>query len=50
MRDEKEKLEMKVPNAIQLCLADKVLREVFDEDTIAKDTTNWRLVHDKVPN
>ena len=31
--DEKEELEMKAHSAIQLCLADEVLREVADEDT-----------------
>ena len=31
--DEKEELEIKAHSAIQLCLADKVLREVTDEDT-----------------
>ena len=33
--DEKEELEMKGHSAIQLCLADEVLREVTDEDTSA---------------
>jgi len=33
--DEKEELEMKAHNAIQLCLADEVLWEVVDEDTAA---------------
>jgi len=33
--DEKEELEMKAHSAIQLCLADEVLREVADEDTAA---------------
>ena len=34
-KDEKEELEMKAHSAIQLYLADKVLREVADEDTAA---------------
>ena len=33
--DEKEELEMKAHSAIQLYLADEVLREVADEDTAA---------------
>ena len=33
--DEKKELEIKAHNAIQLCLADKVLREVVDKDTAA---------------
>ena len=33
--DEKKELEMKTHSVIQLYLADKVLREVVDEDTAA---------------
>ena len=32
--EEKEELEMKAHNFIQLCLADEVLQEVADEDTV----------------
>jgi len=33
--DKMEELEIKTHSAIQLCLADKVLREVANEDTAA---------------
>ena len=33
-KDEKKELEMKVHSAIQVCLADEVLREVANKDTV----------------
>ena len=36
--DKNEELEMKAHSTIQLCLADKVLREVTDKDTV---TSLW---------
>ena len=33
--EEKEELEMKAHSAIQLCLADKILREIVDKDIAA---------------
>ena len=36
MSEDEKELEMKAHSAIQLCLADEVLREIADEDTAAE--------------